>query len=201
MSEITRNYATLFDHRYAPRGIVLYQTLMQHSSVPFNLHVLCLTKEARRIMEKLSFSNVIIYDLESKILPLNDLTKARSNRTWQEFCWTVNSVFCAALINAGYQEITSLDADMFFLSDPEVIFKEIKIASIAIIPHRFIPEKQQLEANGKFNVSWVTFRDTPRGKECVNTWAKQCLDWCYYTVEKDRFADQKYLDKWPGKYG
>ena len=35
---------------------------------------------------------------------------------------------------------------------------------------------------------------------CLNNWFEDCLDWCYQIVEKDRYADQKYLDLWPEQY-
>ena len=53
-----------------------------------------------------------------------------------------------------------------------------------------------MEANGKFNVSWVTFKG-PVGARCLQRWADQCREKCSAT---EGCGDQKYLDSWPGDY-
>ena len=199
------HYCTLFDHNYLPRGIVLHDSLMEHSSGGALLHVLCMSSQAEATILKLKrrsdkFDNLFVYNLDYPGFDRNALIKARGNRTWTEFCWTMASVFSNMLLKSGIREITYLDADMMFFGDPAVVHKEIRISGIGIIPHRFIPEKKHLEINGKFNVSWVTLKDTPRSMACSNEWAAQCLEWCYYRVEGNKFGDQKYLDEWPSKY-
>lgn len=125
-----------------------------------------------------------------------------SGRTWQEYCWTMASVFTEYLFNYSYGDFdayTYLDADVFFFSDPKVIFDEIGDRSIAVIPHRWNEkDRKRLEPNGKFNVSWVTFKNNAIGRECLSTWARQCRERCSAKVG---CGDQKYLDEWPSKYG
>jgi len=98
-----------------------------------------------------------------------------------------------------YQEITYLDADTFFFSDPEHVFNEIGAKSIAIVPHRFPPHRKFMEQNGRFNVSWVSFKG-PIGLTCLQRWADQCREWCFNKYEDGKFGDQKYLDSWPDAY-
>ena len=73
--------------------------------------------------------------------------------------------------------ITYLDADIFFYSEVDPIFKEIANSSIAIIEHRFSPPLKHLEINGRFLcVEWNSFRRDKEGIECFDTWRKQCLE-------------------------
>lgn len=94
-------------------------------------------------------------------------------------------------------DFTYLDADLFFFSDPKVVFDEIGKRSIGITPHRFSPDKKYLEANGLFNVGWVTARGEV-GVKCIAKWAAECREKCSL---QDGCGDQKYLDSWPAEYG
>ena len=35
---------------------------------------------------------------------------------------------------------------------------------------------------------------------CLYEWSQDCVNWCYDEVVNDKFADQKYLDKWTENY-
>lgn len=196
-AERIRHYCTLFDSRYLPQGLVLYDSLLKHSSEPFKLHILPLDEVCHQALLYLKLENVAIWNRE----PF-ERTGLQDGRTWAEWCWTLASIFSEQVMSwlrhIGIQDVTYLDADMMFFSDSEVIHKEIGDRSIAVIPHRFIPEKRYLEVNGKFNVSWVTFKNDDIAQECLRTWAWQCRRKCSAT---DECGDQKYLDAWPDKYG
>ncbi|HTK88444.1 MAG TPA: hypothetical protein VL329_11945 [Nitrospiraceae bacterium] len=193
-----RHYCTLSDINYLPKLLVMYESLKKHWSEDFILYVLALDEETLRALDDLDLQSATGIDIEyfkSEQMPYV------SQRTWQEYCWTAASNLCQMLLNQGVQFIdalTYLDADLMFFSDPKVVFDEIGDRSIAVIPHRFIPSKRHLEVNGKFNVSWVTFKNDPIGRECASTWAAQCREKCSAT---DGCGDQKYLDAWPAKYG
>ncbi|WP_413207256.1 methyltransferase domain-containing protein [Rhodospirillum sp. A1_3_36] len=100
----------------------------------------------------------------------------------------------------GIDFLTYLDADLWFFDDPELVFKEIGDASIAITPHRLTPKMQYLARFGKYNVGWVSWRNDEEGRRCLRDYRADCLDWCFDRPESNRFADQKYLDKWPSTY-
>lgn len=192
-----RHYCTLFDMKYAPQGLALYESLVQHSSEPFKLWILALDQESLRILEALHLSHAEIacgstFEWEA------GLSDIRKSRTHQEWCWTLASQWCEYLIYRGLLEVTYLDADTFFFSDPEPAFEEIGHRSIAITPHRLIPSKKHLEVNGLFNVGFVHFRNTDVGRRCLERWAAQCRAKC---SAADGCGDQLYLNAWPGLYG
>jgi hypothetical protein len=196
-----RYYCTLCDSTYLVRGLVLYESLLKHSREPFQFFVLAMDPdvvERLRSVQGLDTSPIRMVDLQG-LEYFTGLGAIRQSRTWQEYCWSAASNLCDFLMGHHHLEgITYIDADMMFFSDPAPVFNEIGTRSIAVIPHRFIPEKQYLSVNGQFNVSWVTFRDTPVGRECLSRWAKQCRTKCSLT---DGCGDQKYLDEWPALYG
>src|SRR5262249_17989444 len=97
--------------------------------------------------------------------------------------------------------LTYVDADLFFFADPQPIMDEIGDAAIGVIEHRFPDDLVDLERYGRFNVGWLTFRNNATGLRCLEVWGGQCLDWCYDRLESGRFAEQKYLDEWPLRYG
>jgi hypothetical protein len=49
-------------------------------------------------------------------------------------------------------------------------------------------------------VSFQSFRNDQTGRAVLQRWKDQCIEWCYDKLESDRFADQKYLDQWPGNF-
>lgn len=189
-----RNYCTLFDSKYLPQGLALYESLKRHSSEPFTLYVLPMDAECADVLISMVLPGVILVHGFHELPQIQPL---RATRTHQEYCWTLASQLAEVLL-PELDEINYIDADCFFFSDPEVIFDEIGERSIGIIPHRFIPSKKHLEVNGQFNVSLVHFKNDPVGRECLSTWAAQCREKC---SAKEGCGDQKYLDAWPAKYG
>jgi hypothetical protein len=193
-----RHYATVFDFKYLPKGLVLYWTLMKQSPTS-TLYILAIDKATYIYLQRKRLKNVVIVSMEQATSP--ELEQARENRNHTEFCWTLGSYFTEWIMRTcNLSEVTYLDSDLAFFDNPELVHEEIGDCSIGVIPHRLIPEKKHLEVNGLFNVSWVTFRGEV-GKACLTKWRGQCLEWCYYRVEANRFGDQKYLDAWPKAYG
>lgn len=205
-----RHYCTLFDSKYLPQGLALYESLKKHSSEEFYLHILAMDSQSQQLLSALNLENVAIIPLNQieELSPLGDWKAIRSNRTWQEYCWTMASSLTELITDALWNSpiymgqppghLTYLDADLMFFSDPKVIFDEIGDRSIAVIPHRWNEkDRKRLEINGKFNVSWTTFKNNAIGRECLSTWARQCRERCSAKVG---CGDQKYLDEFV-KYG
>ena len=93
--------------------------------------------------------------------------------------------------------ITYLDSDLYFFSDPKPIYDEIRTSSIAIIGHRFSSNLRHLDERGVYNVGWMSFRRDKNALDCLEWYRERCIEWCYDRVEEYRYADQKYLDKFP----
>ena len=192
-----RYFCTYFDANYLSRGLALHRSLGEHAG-NFELVVLCMDAETEKILRQKKLPKV-------RLLPVAELTglyprlaAARADRTKLEFYFTCTSWLMLHLlpqIPTG-ELLTCLDADLFFFSSPQPIDDEIGAASVAITPHRFPAALAHLERYGKFNTGWVSLRHDATGQACAADWADKCADWCFNLLEKDRYADQKYLNAW-----
>jgi hypothetical protein len=184
-----------------PHALTLASSL-ERNAKSYKLFMICMDKESFNYLKNNPLKNIqLIYfrDVEKKY---PSLKVAKSNRNLVEYFFTCSPAICNYVMDQFnfIDSITYLDADLYFFSDPVKIFNEIKDKSIAIIEHRFHwTTKRQLKY-GRFNVGWVTFKNDIEGKKCLKQWMENCLDWCYQKVEKDRFGDQKYLNRWPSLY-
>ncbi len=196
-----REFCTLFDSGYLFKALALYDSLERHCE-KFHLTALCFDEEAERMVELLSLPHL-------SVLPLADLERqdpglliAKADRNLFEYCCTTTPALPLHLLQTtpGLAEITYLDADLFFFSDPEPLFEEMGDASVLITPHRFPPYLRHYEMNGVYNVQFMTFRRTEDGLAALRWWHERCLEWCYLRLEDGKFADQKYLDDWPERF-
>ncbi len=196
-----RNYCTLFDRNYAQKGVALHESLLKHSSESFTLYVLAMDDDTAKILEELKLKNVRILPLSVFESAMN-MKPVRESRSLVEYFWTCASSLCEYLIrNYEMDQLTYLDADLFFFQDPQIVFNEIGQRSIAIIPHRFAEQdRNRLEPNGLYNVGWITFRNDIDGLACLTGWAELCQEWCYNRHDSGRFGDQGYLDSWPSEF-
>lgn len=164
--------------------------------------MICMDDKSYKYLNDNPLNNVQILHIKEleKRFPLLKIAKLNRNRI--EYFFTCSPAVCNYIMDQFdfIDSITYLDADLYFFSDPKKVFDEIENNSIAIIEHRFHwTTKRQLKY-GRFNVGWVTFKNDSEGKKCLTQWMENCLDWCYQKVEKDRFGDQKYLNRWPSLY-
>lgn len=197
-----RHFCTLFDSAYAAKGLVLHESLLRHSSEPFTLHILTMDSGVFWMLDVLQLPHVKLIPLDAFEYAMH-METVRASRRWQEYCWSAaSSLMCLVLQFPNIDAVTYLDADLWFMSDPKVVFDEIGGCSISIVPHRFIQSKRYLEINGTFNVSWVTFRNNDVGQRCAARWQGQVRDWCYNRVEPGHACgDQLYLNEFPDLYG
>jgi hypothetical protein len=202
MLQFMRHFCTYFDHNYLPKGLTLYTSLREHCGDSFRLWVLCLSRECYTALKDLNYPHLHPVPLEDLEKSDQELLRIKSTRTIIEYYFTCTPCFPLFLLrqNPDIDLITYLDSDLFFFHSPEPVFQEIGTSSIAIIPHRFSPERQILERYGIYNVGWLSFRNDTPGLNCLEWYRSRCLEWCFDRYEDGKFADQKYLDHWPQQF-
>lgn len=196
-------FTTYFDINYLPRGLVLYDSLKKHCPTEFKLFILCLDLATLKYFKKNESQNVEVIPLSLNEIEKsdNDLLKCKQNRSKIEYYFTLSPCLpLYILTNYKIPHICSLDADIMFFGSPKPLFDKLDFYSIIITPHNFTQELKSREELGIYNVSFQIFKNDSQGLECLESWRKECIAWCYDKLENNKYADQKYLDNWPNIY-
>ncbi|WP_288883164.1 hypothetical protein [Pedobacter panaciterrae] len=194
-------FCTHFDINYIAHARSLYDSL-ENNGLPFTLFMFCMCDESYSFLKEINYSNakLVHFSELEKFIP--ELLFAKTNRSKVEYFYTCSPATCYYVLS-NFNKInlvTYLDADLYFFSSPEPIFKEIGNSSIGIIEHKFGWLTKRNIIYGRFNVGWISFKRDYDGMKCLKDWMDDCIDWCYQKLEGNRYADQKYLDQWPVKY-
>jgi hypothetical protein len=193
---MTRHYCCYFDHRYLPRGLAMIRSLRGFDTSSL-VWVLCLDDECHQLLTRLNESGVRLIRMADFEVGDEPLAVARANRSLLEYYFTLTPSLLLYVLNRVSAEdtVTYVDGDLYFFSDPQALHTELGADSVSITGHRFPEQLKHLERYGLYNVGWLTFRNDARARAVAEWWRERCNEWCYDTLEDDRFADQKYLDR------
>jgi hypothetical protein len=198
------HYCTYFDARFLTQGLALWGSLVRHDPDAV-LWVLALDGATAKALTGISDPRLRVVSLAELEAGDVELLATKANRTRVEYYFTLSPCWPLWLLRNRDEisAITSLDADLFFFSAPSVWWARIDAsgASVCITAHRYPPEFLGLEKWGRYNVGIQYFRRDDIGLAVLADWRAQCLEWCYDRLEAGRFADQKYLDAWPERFG
>jgi|688.fasta_scaffold170973_2 hypothetical protein len=186
------NFCSYFDKNYLSKFLVLRDSFA-NLNCDIIFYVLPLDDFSYNFLKNKNFKNVIICNLNELEKKFPDLNKIKNTRTNIEYYFTLSPylpIFLQEKFNL--EKLSYIDVDSFFFKNPNFFYKSLKIYSIILIKQNF------KEKYGKFNVGWISYnflhQDT---KKILEKWKIECTNWCYDKVEKNRYADQKYLDDWP----
>ena len=190
------NFCTLFDSYYLLKGLGLYLSLEQVTN-DFHLYVMAFDKASYDKLRSCGFQHMTVELVDNFETPA--LLEVKKDRTKAEYCWTCGpSVIYYFLTTYGLEEITYLDSDLFFITDPHVIQKEVGDASV-VITEQGISE-ENAERYGRYCVQYMTFKNDEDGLGALTWWRDRCIEWCYQIMEPTRYADQKYIDEFPRRW-
>jgi hypothetical protein len=193
-------FCTYFDHNYLSRALLMIESLRQFDAEA-PVHVLALSDLCVDVLKELALPNVEIIPLAEIEGAYPELAAVKPTRSLIEYYFTLSPFLPHYLFSrSAADRITYVDADIYFFTSPQPVLDSLGEASVAITPHRFSSELQSRVVYGQFNVAWITYRRCAEGLDCLNAYKSDCLDWCHDRLEGDRFGDQKYLDRWPGRY-
>ncbi len=194
------NFCTLFDRNYLFKGLALLDSLMRTGS-SFRLWILCCDDIVLTVLRKMDLKNVVLISLRE--FEDEELLKIKQTRSPVEYYWTCTPSLPLFVLNRepGLDMITYIDADLYFYSDPKVLFGEFGGHSIGVIEHKYSPDYQKREkTSGRYNVEFLVFRNDANALECLKWWRERCNEWCFFKHEDGKFGDQKYLDEWEGRF-
>lgn len=201
------NFCTLFDSNYLDKAIALYNSLVQVNA-DFTLYVLCFDKKSYEILITMNLEHIKLEKLEYFETP--QLLKIKETRSKAEYCWTCTAALIEYFIHKyNLSDCTYIDADLYFFTNPQILFDEIKDAKadIAIMEHRFSKKKNSakdvVSTSGKYCVEFNYFNTSEEAEKALKWWKDSCFEWCYHKFEPataehpDRYGDQKYLEQFP----
>ena len=191
-------FCTLFDSKYAAKGLVMYQSLRKVCT-QFHLYVFAFDESLANALKRMRLPDITI-------IPLSDfedqeLLRVKAERSPGEYCWTCSSstiLYCIQHFHLDH--CTYLDSDLFFFSDPIVLFNEMGEDDVLITKHRYSSQYDQSEISGKYCVQFMTFKNTDNSLFILKWWRNECLKWCFNRYEDGKFGDQKYLDDWTERF-
>lgn len=187
----------------------LYQAMAMFCSLhevmsDFIIHTLCVDGDTYELLSKMNWENVrltVMDDLDDE-----GLTRLRNTRRLNEYCWTLKPVYLDYLFERNPQllRITYIDSDLFFFSDPSVIFRAQPHSSVLLskgdirIPILDTRDTSIIQSMlGNYNSGFISFKQDETGRKCLAWWKEQCLECCASMPAGGRFGDQKYLDDMP----
>lgn len=198
------HYCTYFDSGFLPQGLALWASLKQHDPGAV-LWVLALDGATAVAVLKMAEADLRVLPLAELEAGEPELAAAKANRSKVEYYFTLSPCWPHWLLRTqqDIEGITYLDADLLFWSSPQPFFAEVAAAgaSVGITAHRYPAALRSLEKWGRYNVAIQYFRRDEAGLAVLADWRARCLEWCHDRLEPERFADQKYLDAWPARFG
>jgi len=189
---------TYFDSHYLARGLALYSSLREHAG-DLRLWVLCLDEECLRILRALALDGVVPVPLAELEESVPDLLAVKADRTLFEYYCTSTPAWLGFVLRRLHpgDVLLYMDADLFVFAGIDRVYRDLGNGSVLLTPHRFSPADKADEDKGIYNVGVLAFRNDPSATAALGWWQEACIDWCYFRVEQDRFAEQKYLDRMP----
>ena len=194
------HYVTLFDSLFLPQGLALHMSMERHMQ-NYSLWVLCVDDQAHEVLTKLNLPNIRLLQLSK--LETAELQSVKKTRSKGEYCWTLTPFAPRFVFEADLEvkRVTYLDADLWFLRSPSLIFEEFDKSrkQVLITDHAYAPEYDKTSSSGQYCVQFMIFNR--KGSEIVRKWwEERCIDWCFARVENGKFGDQRYLDDWPERF-
>ena len=193
-----KNFCTLFNAKYLPRGILLYKSL-QKNVKNFHLYIFAFDELTLNYFSNKNYKNITVISLSQ--FEDESLLKIKKTRTPTEYFWTcTGSTLIYLFKKFNLKDCIYVDSDLFFFSYPLNFFKKFKKYSCVITKHNYAKKYDQSKTNGIYCVQFLYFKNNLIGNKILEDWRKKCLRWCYNRIEKGKFGDQKYLDVWPKKF-
>jgi hypothetical protein len=196
-----RHFCILFDWNYLPRGLLLYHSVKKHSPAA-QVHILCTDDASMSYLAQSPLPDCHLISPADIEAADPELLAIKGTRTLKEYCFTLKSCLIRHLLRRIPENefLTYLDADLYFFSGMEPIYGELKDGSVGMMAHRFPKGLEHMAIHGIYNAGWIAFRNDDRGRRCLEHWRKQCFAWCHDRVEGGHYADQTYLNEWPGQF-
>lgn len=193
------HFCSCFDRNYLLYGMTLFRSLERAAAgMDYTLYVAALDAECFRLLQEWNDPHLVPIALSEIEAFDPEFAATRTTRSWAEYIFTLSPVLPRYLLARfpGIEVLNYLDADLLFFGDVAPVYRELGDRSLLIFEHRFPEELRYRECYGVYNVEFQLYRRGPATAAVLDWWRQRCLEWCFDRVEPERFADQKYLERW-----
>lgn len=193
-------FATFLDAAYLPKLFVTFTSLKRHLPNVV-LFAYCFDDISFDVISKLNRKSLIpvhYHDFE-----VADLLKTKHLKSkYYEYYWSYKpEIVLQTMKRTDADIVTYIDCDFLFFSSPKTIFTELGTGDVLIQPNNFsFEESKQIIPVGYYCSCFETFRNNSNGKKVLCWWRERCIEWCLAIFDRNRFADQKYLDDWRKRF-
>ncbi|MBW9144701.1 glycosyl transferase [Clostridium sp. CM027] len=192
------SFCTIVSKDYLIKTLTFYYSL-ERNSENFHLWICCIDDIIYSSLSKMNLKNASLIHLNT--VEDQQLLAVKNTRKTNEYCWTLKAaVIRYVLMNYSVNSIIYCDSDIFFFSDPQMVFDEWGEASVFLCPQRDLEWVHKIY--GKFQAGFIGFKKDIQGLNCLNWWNQKCIEWCSGEPDSEmgRWGDQKYLDKITGMF-
>lgn len=193
------NFVACFDENYTVQALALIESIEKNIKDYF-FFIFCMDDRSFNIINNLDNNKIKVFkfsDFED-----TNLKKIKQQRKKNEYFWTITPKLPLIIFDRFKEinQVTYLDADIFFLKSPEKIYKNFKLSNkdVLITKHNYSSQYDMSKTSGKFCVQFLIINR--KGYDIIKDWELLCNDWCYDKIEEGKYGDQKYLDYWPTNY-
>jgi hypothetical protein len=198
------HFCTYFDRSFLIQGLALWRSLAAHDASAV-LWVLAFDDFTADVLIELGEQRLRVVQLTDLEAADPDFAATKAQRSRVEYYFTSSPCWLRWLMTAHPEigRLTYADADLLFFGSPAPVHAAMDAAgaSVLLTPHRFPSWQRHYERYGKFNKGFLVFRNDATGRACLDDWRARCLAWCSDQPSEGRYADQKYLDAWPERFG
>lgn len=196
---MTRTFCTIFNSVYLVRGLALIDSLARHCP-DHRIYVFAMDHQTAELLDAQARPQVIV--IREGEFETPELLRVKPDRGIAEYFWTCTPHIVQHCLRVrGHEECTYVDADIWFMSDPEPLFAEMGTASVLLTEHRYTPRHAAAGSlRGTYCVQFMRFVADSRGLRALDWWCERCIEWCYARLEDGKFGDQKYLDDWTTRF-
>lgn len=187
----------------------VYQALallwsLKQVGAPQRFFILCMDNQTLRLLKRMRIKDVIL--LSPGDIRNLEPERFKKSRKLNEYCWTMKPVLIETLFEkfSDIDRVTYIDADLFFYSNPAVVFRRQPEASVLLTRGEIAISRLSKPAAlvfqdmmGEYNSGFISFKRDESGLACLSWWKDQCMASCVSEPQNGQFGDQKYLESMP----
>ena len=194
------HFVTLFNYNFLPQGLAMINSLKDNTKCI--VWIICLDEKVYEFLKKKDLNYAKLVKLEELENSMKE--DYRKSRSFIEYCWMLTpfSIKYVLRHDPSIEELTYVDADVFFYKKINPIFDEFKKSNkdIFITEHGYHEKHDKSETSGRFCVQFLTFKNNNIGEIIREEWEKKCIESTTIDHSKNIVGDQKYFDELYNRY-